>query len=51
MAEGAPKAPVVAEAHEVDTFRESFRAPKYPETGYLVNSPLRAFRRRGVCVE
>lgn len=24
MAEGAPKAPVVAEAHEVDTFRESF---------------------------
>lgn len=23
MAEGAPKAPVVAEAHEVDTFRES----------------------------
>lgn len=23
MAEGAPKVPVVAEAHEVDTFRES----------------------------
>lgn len=23
MAQGAPKAPVVAEAHEVDTFRES----------------------------
>lgn len=26
MAEGAPKAPVVAEAHEVDTFREPFHA-------------------------